>query len=347
MPSLSLAIMVRDDAVRLQRAIQSVKHTVDEVVVLDTGSKDNTVEVAKSEGARVKEIEWPNNFAQALNVLLEQIKTDWTLRLDSDEWFEADPQAGLRQCIEDEEASAFRLIRRDIQPNGGYEEVALIRLWRTHPDLKYRGLVHENIPVAAFQQVWPHKVEKSSPLWFWHDGYGAGHLEKIRRNIPLMEQELVANPGRAYYEAMLAKGYKDVGDDRWLALMNRIVEHSLGDLEPATPILSVIFVDVMNSISSADLKTAKTNQIVLKALQWFGRSPTVLVAASNLELRRGRKDRALEILLALEQMATTGDYDRSMPVNPDLFGKPFWKHLDHLADQLGLWEICKRCEEHL
>src|SRR5579885_1318316 len=172
--------MVRDDAERLCRAIRSVQKAVDEVVVLDTGSKDDTVAVAKEEGARVSQIEWPNNFALALNTLLDQVKTDWTLRLDSDEWFEEDPGEKLRICAADDNVSHYRLVRRDLQPQGGYEEIALVRLWRTHPDLKYRGIVHENIPLAAFQQVWPYKVEKIAPLWFWHDGYG-GYLEKIKR----------------------------------------------------------------------------------------------------------------------------------------------------------------------
>jgi hypothetical protein len=347
MNSVSLAIMVRDDASRLRRCIQSAKNAVDEVVVLDTGSKDDTVAVAREEGAQVHEIEWPNNFAQALNVLLSQITTDWTLRLDSDEWFDSDPKEGLQTCLVQEDAYAFRLIRRDIQPQGGYEEIALIRLWRTHPELEYAGLVHENISTAAFQRVWPHKVEKSASMWFWHDGYGQGHLDKIRRNIPLMEQELKDHPDQPYYEAMLAKGYKDVGDEKWRPMMMDIIEQCLGEEEMTSPVLSVIFADVLNSIGGPDLNTAKTDQIVVKALQWFAQSPSLLVAISNLELRRGRKDRALDILLVLEQMAVTGDFDRGMPVNPAVFGKPFWQHLDRLADQLGKWEICKRCESHL
>jgi len=347
MPSISLAIMVRDDAVRLRRAIQSAKNAVEEVVILDTGSKDDTVAVARQEGARVHEIAWPNNFSQALNCLLEHVKTDWTLRLDSDEWFEIDPKPAISECIVDEGAHSFRLVRRDLQPHGDYEEIALIRLWRTSPQLRYSGVVHENIPTAAFAKAWPGKDERTAPLWFWHDGYGQGHLDKIRRNIPLMEQELAKNPVQPYYEAMLAKGYKDVGDDKWLPLMMRIAERSLGEKQPATPVLSVIFVDVLNSITGEDLHRARTDQILLRALHWFPHTPQVLVAASNLELRRGRKDRALEILLVLEQMATTGEYDRSMPVNPGLFGKQFWKHLDHLADQLGRWDVCKRCDPHL
>ena len=165
MNSVSLAIMVRDDAERLRRCIQSAKAAVDEVVVLDTGSKDDTVQVARAEGARVHEIEWPNNFAKALNVLLSDVKTDWTLRLDSDEWFEVDVKAPIQECVAQQDAYGFRLIRRDIQPQGGYEEISLLRLWRTHSYLKYEGVVHENIPILRFEELYPQGELREAPMW--------------------------------------------------------------------------------------------------------------------------------------------------------------------------------------
>ncbi len=346
MPSISLAIMVRDDAERLRRAIRSAASAVDEVVILDTGSKDDTVEVAKGEGARIEQIEWPNNFAHALNRLLSLVKTEWILRLDSDEWFELDIKESIRQLVAEEDVFAFRLIRRDIKPEGGYEEIALQRLWRHHPAIQYKGTVHENIPHELFAQSWPGKVEVATPIWFWHDGYGAGFLDKIQRNIPLMEKELEENPGQPSFEAMLAKGYQDVGNPAWLPLMNQIVDRSLQEATHNTSVQSVIFAEVLNTIQGQQLQEPRTDQILSRALQWFSATPGVVVAVYNLQMRRGRKQEALDALLLLEQMATTGQYDRSMPVNPAVFTQ-FWKLLDRLADQLGRWDICKRCEAHL
>lgn len=345
--SISLAIMVRDDAERLRRAIRSLAGAVDHVLVLDTGSKDDTVEVAKAEGARVEQIEWPNSFSKGLNCLLDLVRTDWILRLDSDEWFETDMKGPLEECMAHEYAAAFTLTRRDIQPGGGYEEIALVRLWRNHPSLRYAGIVHENIPLDAFRQAWPGRQVVESPWWFWHDGYGLGNLDKIRRNIPLLEQELEEHPGNPYYEALLAKGYKDVGDSRWQPMMNQIVGRSLEQVAPSTPILTAVYADVLDSIQGADLRDPQTDKIVERALEWFGSVPGVVVAVANLELRRSNKPGALRALLIIEEMANTGEYSRSMPVNPAIFGKPFWKLLDQIADQLGRWEICQRCTPHL
>lgn len=345
-PTVSLAVMVRDDAERLRRCIRSVKDVVDTVVVLDTGSKDNTVETATEEGAAVSQIEWPGSFSEGLNALLDRVETDWVLRLDSDEWFES-PPASMRNLIEDEEAFGYLLLRRDIQPDGTHEDIALPRLWRAHRDLRFRGLVHENIPHESFLESWPGKVQKASPLWFWHDGYSAGHAEKIRRNVELMEQELAAHPGQSYYEALLVKGYKDLDDPRWREKATAFAQRAVQTDTRPSPISAIVFADLISSLQGPELTEPAGEKLVAKANEWFGEFPAIQVAISNFELRRGNRAGALDALIRIADMAETGQYNRSLPVAQSLFAPAFWKHLDRLADQLGRWDICKRCDPHL
>src|SRR5689334_11935215 len=92
---VTLAVMVRDDANGLDRCLASLKEFVDEIVVLDTGSKDDSVEVAKRHGATTYEIEWRDDFSYALNILFSKVQTSWTIRLDSDEWFDPDQAKAL------------------------------------------------------------------------------------------------------------------------------------------------------------------------------------------------------------------------------------------------------------
>src|SRR5262245_12683401 len=122
MPSVSLAVMVRDEAVRLKRCLESAHDAFDEIVVLDTGSNDDTVAVARSLGARVSEMEWPGSFSVAFNRLLDEIKTDWILRLDSDEWFGIDAKQPVLDAIADETRYGYKLQMRDILPTGGHRE---------------------------------------------------------------------------------------------------------------------------------------------------------------------------------------------------------------------------------
>ena len=64
---LSLSMIVRDEAERIEDCLHSVKGFVDEMVLLDTGSTDNTVELAEAAGARVHRMDWPGDFAPARN----------------------------------------------------------------------------------------------------------------------------------------------------------------------------------------------------------------------------------------------------------------------------------------
>jgi len=211
-PTITLAIMVRDDAKRLDRCLHSVRAFVNEVVVLDTGSKDGSVAVAESHRARVQKIEWPNNFSAALNVLLGMVHTTWTLRLDSDEWFDENQGAELRKMVVDESAHCFRLIRRDLNPSGAFAEISLNRLWRTHEKIRYEGSVHESIPVRSFEDAWPTRHFVTSDVFFWHDGYATNLADKTKRNIELLREEIKSAPGRIEAEAMLATTLQSAAD---------------------------------------------------------------------------------------------------------------------------------------
>ena len=82
---LSLSMIVRDEEQKLGTCLESVKGFCDELVVVDTGSSDNTIAIAKEAGARVEAIEWPGDFTPARNKALEFVSGDWVLVLDADE----------------------------------------------------------------------------------------------------------------------------------------------------------------------------------------------------------------------------------------------------------------------
>ena len=94
MEALTVTIIACNEADRIGRAIQSVSFA-DEVLVVDSGSQDATVEVARSLGARVIETDWPG-YREQKNRAVQWAKNDWVLGLDADEW--VSPQLG--DCIQ-------------------------------------------------------------------------------------------------------------------------------------------------------------------------------------------------------------------------------------------------------
>jgi hypothetical protein len=87
-PSIGLAMIAQDEEEAIGQALQSAAPFVDEMVVIDGGSSDRTVERATAAGARVVQVAWPNDFARQRNTSLDELRTEWALVLDADEALE-------------------------------------------------------------------------------------------------------------------------------------------------------------------------------------------------------------------------------------------------------------------
>ena len=96
---IALVMIVRDEASNLERCLASAVPWVDEMVVVDTGSADATVEIAESFGARVGHFAWCDNFVAARNAALGLATADWVLQLDGDEVLEAETASALRDVV--------------------------------------------------------------------------------------------------------------------------------------------------------------------------------------------------------------------------------------------------------
>lgn len=194
--------IARDEAPRIARAIASVRPWVDEVLVLDTGSRDATAALAAAEGARVQHRPWPHDFAAARNAALHAAGADWHLVIDADEWLT-------------EGGAALAALRRTppdhvglVAVTSGFDgQSATSRLPRLLPGaVRYRGAIHEQ-PVHALP-VHP------TPLVLGHDGYEADALaRKQGRNAALLLAALARQPHDAYLWYQLGKDHDVYG--RW------------------------------------------------------------------------------------------------------------------------------------
>jgi glycosyltransferase involved in cell wall biosynthesis len=170
-PTLSLCMIVKNEEEYLPQCLESVKSIVDEMVIVDTGSTDRTVEIAESFGAKVFHHPWNNDFAEARNVSLRRATCDWILVLDADEVIAKRDLPRIRPLLSNRNAWAYKLtlrnyeltsgIRGNTLNSGGYEEgrgfpaygaVDLIRLFRNRQDISFEGRVHELITLSALVQ---------------------------------------------------------------------------------------------------------------------------------------------------------------------------------------------------
>ena len=195
MPLLSVAIITLNEELNLSRTLASIRWA-DEIIVVDSGSTDRTVEIARSFGARVIERPWPG-FAAQKNFALAQCTGDWVLSLDADEELSPDLQREVRTLLaSNPPADAFRLKRRNLFlgrwiRHGGFYPDAKLRLFRRSaagPALPPRFSerpVHETMPFAGATQTLDHDLI--------HHAYPtlSGYLEHMNRYSTLGAEVLV------------------------------------------------------------------------------------------------------------------------------------------------------------
>ena len=200
---LALVMIARDEARSIVRALASARAHVDRMIVLDTGSADDTRTLAQAAGAEVFDFAWCDDFAAARNAALVHSDAAWNLILDADEWLSGGEAALGSETLGARGGDFLGLVRVASEMSEG-AQAAAARSWiaRVLPrGVRYEGRIHEQ-PVSTLRQV-------RLPLVIGHDGYRPENLaRKGARNETLLLAELEARPLDAYLWFQLAKEYQ-------------------------------------------------------------------------------------------------------------------------------------------
>ncbi len=205
MSTLGLCVIAKNSAGTLRACLASVVGLVDAIVVVDTGSTDDTSEIASENGAAVLSFQWNNDFAAARNAALAAIDTDWVFVLDADEELDPAAHAWIREELKAPRADGYITpVRNYLQPwdeplTGkisisaaerhprapeavGYVPSEVCRLYRRDPDIYYVGHVHEQVEYRMMQLGRP--IGKAG-FFIHHFGWYAIDEEGLRRKREL------------------------------------------------------------------------------------------------------------------------------------------------------------------
>ncbi len=235
---LSLSMIVRDEAAQIEDCLRSVQGFVDEMVVVDTGSTDNTVALAQALGARVEKIDWPGDFAPARNQALQWVSGDWVLVLDADERLRPEAMAPLRALMAQPDVLLINLLRHERGAvQSPYSNVS--RLFRRHPAIRWSRAYHSMVDdsVAELLQQESHwRIADCPEPALLHDGYRPELLaqgNKPQRLRQAMEAELLERPGDPYACAKLGSLEVAEGNlERGTALLRLGLEQCPADAHP-------------------------------------------------------------------------------------------------------------------
>ena len=202
MISISACTIVRDEEKNIERWLRNVQSFADEIIVVDTGSKDNTKAILKAKAVDFYEFVWCDDFAAAKNFALDQAHGDWIVFLDADEFFDEESQKIIRSTLikmhGDRKIAGIITPFFNIDVNSNNEILSKswqMRIFRREKDLRFAGKIHESLQNLAPKGQDRDFVVMDS-LHFIHTGYSRNIIEaKLRRNLNLLKEEIVLQGG--------------------------------------------------------------------------------------------------------------------------------------------------------
>jgi glycosyltransferase involved in cell wall biosynthesis len=214
--TLSLCMIVRDEEEMLPRCLGAIAPVVDEIIVVDTGSRDATIEIARSFGARVIEHEWTDSFADARNISFDAATGDWMMFLDADEVLVSEDAERLRALTGHTWREAFYLAETSYVggTGDGFATVDnILRMFRNRPQYRFEGRVHEQIS-HTLPRYAPGRIHQTT-VRVEHYGYletVRGSKAKSQRNIDLLRKQSDESAPDAFMHFNLGAEYAAVGD---------------------------------------------------------------------------------------------------------------------------------------
>lgn len=260
---ISACVIVKNEEGNLPQWLSSVQSFADEMIVVDTGSKDNSKAIAQAAGAKVFDFKWINDFAAAKNFAISKAGGRWIVFPDADEYFDEASQKRLPSLLHQVEARGnvlgvtCPLINIDRDDNNRVTEaIVQLRIFRNLPQLRYHGYIHEvltGIPRGG--------LYLARELTVYHTGYSSRQqTRKFLRNLE-----------------MLKAGRREHGDDprEWHYFMDSY--YGLKDYEKSIDFARKILADASlprhdrknawETWASACLKGGRTLREALEALE--------------------------------------------------------------------------------
>jgi tetratricopeptide (TPR) repeat protein len=195
-------MIVRDEEAMLPGFLQHAQGLYDELCVVDTGSKDASMRLLSSAGAKLQQLPWRDDFAQARNAALEMATGEWICFLDADELVTPRLTQQIRSLLSDEKAGAATVVMNNRLPHGHLRTARLLRLFRNDASIRFRYAIHEDVSDSVSQylkKTGRQQIHLSGEVE--HLGYvreRAAAKDKKSRDLRLLQKCIDEDPNDLY-----------------------------------------------------------------------------------------------------------------------------------------------------
>jgi glycosyltransferase involved in cell wall biosynthesis len=290
MPKLSLTMIVKNEERYLEECLTSVKNSADEIIIVDTGSTDKTIEIAKKFNAQIYNFSWLNDFSAARNFALSKSTGNWILYLDADERISPGSLKELDKIKNSsEKAGYFCTVKSFDSENNRDNSMRYVRLFRNIKGVEFKGKVHEQITDSLV--INGAKLFNSNVL-INHLGYNIPDSEKkakAERNLKLLLDEFEKSES-GYYAFQLASTYFILED---ISNAARYFEIAAGK-EDLTKVLKAECYTNLALFAHKEFDSQKAIGYIDKSLELNREQPFACLLASKIFTQQGNRLKAEE-----------------------------------------------------
>jgi len=268
---------------------------VDEIILVDTGSTDNTIEIAKGMGVNIYYYEWQNDFAAAKNYALSLAKGDWIIFLDADEFFAEGHCYNVKKYIallhRDKKYDGIYCRMANIEENGEVKNyIVQIRIFRNQPDIRYVNSIHESLRKNS-SQLKIFFVDKEDIL-IYHTGYASFvGSTKAERNLKLLLESKEKGYFPEYFNGYMSDCYFIMSDwDKAIAYAQKYIDSGVSffgyNIKP--------YINIIESIIQRGDDTELVIERAKEFIERFPDNPTFYVFMADALYRLKRYTEAFE-----------------------------------------------------
>lgn len=185
---ISSVYIVKNEAQNIEKSINSIKNICDEIIIVDTGSSDDTVQICESLGCKIYHYKWENDFSKARNYAISLCSNEIIIFLDADEYFTNALNIEDKQKIENyflKDIDVIGCFEIDIEKSTGEQHHTsyVYKIIKNH--LQYKGTIHENL-INPQREL---RIHLTDEIQLIHTGYSSEvSRSKVERNLEILNQ---------------------------------------------------------------------------------------------------------------------------------------------------------------
>lgn len=293
-------MIAKNEEKNIERCINSYKEIVDEIIVVDTGSADNTIAIAKKLGAKVFNYNWKDDFAAAKNYALSKAIGDWIIFLDADEYFDEECTKNIKNVLKrigtKYNCIACQIKNIDKGKNQIINSFLNIRILKKDPNIRYRNPIHESLfkyngklnVLALYDEI-----------VIYHTGYSFDINElKAKRNLKIILEDIKSNGEKPDYYRYLSDCYLSLNQ------YENAIKYARLHIESEIKTIgyeSKMYKNIIDSLTMLKVSAIQIENAIHEALDKFPNHPNFHFTYAYFFINEKKYEQALkELLLTLK-----------------------------------------------